>query len=304
MAKLLRLAAAVAILLAPAAQLETRAAGSTLASDPVAAALALEAKGDVASALSLLQRDATGSPETRSDLLLAAARMLARHGRLADALAEGYAGIAADPSDGFSYLEVSKILDLAGRPAAAIELAQEAASRDVRVLFAAKDLVFEIQTHSALAGDEAQNSRTARVPVGVWVLSALSILLFVAGLAMVGFWQPWRRSSRSGSAESVDFSDRSSEAAERMVPQFAAMDSPAAFGRALGPGDKVGPYEILRVVASSFHSTLYCAADPRLGRQVALKQVNALGTHAEAALGRFQKEVQSLITLSTFHDGV
>lgn len=75
--------------------------------------------------------------------------------------------------------------------------------------------------------------------------------------------------------------------------------------RILGEGDHIEHYRILRVVGSSLHSILYAAVDTKLNRQVALKQVNpGVGAQSEQVSERFRKEVQSLIALSNYHDGV
>lgn len=275
----------------------TGAAPQATSPDPLTQALLLESKGQVDSALALLRHDATGSPQTRAEMHLAAARMLARHHHFQSALTEGQEGLSANPSDGFAYLEVAQILDQSGRHAAAIALAQQAARQDPAVQFAANDLIFRIETHwgSALAASPRPAPAAPRpaVPRLLWAVLGLSLSLLGAGFALFLRLWPSRRKMEPADAQAL----------ERVVPAT-EVEPGYAFGRQLAPGDAVGPYRIVRLVSSSLHSTLYQAEDMRLRRPVALKQANPLGVQSEAALARFHKEVQSLIALSNHHDGV
>ncbi len=264
----------------------------------------LESQGQVPAALALLRRDATGSPSVRSELHLAAARMLARHGDFADALVEGHAGIAANPTDGFSYLEVAKILDQSGQHAAAIELAQEAARKDPQVRFAASDLIFQIQTHwgTAASSPPAPPVPRPRPRFPSWAWLALGAALAAAILALA-MWT--RNRARAGDRLLAPGQARIlARTVEQAVASEEAAEPEITYGRQLAPGERIGPYRIIRLVSSSLHSSLYEAEDLKLHRRVALKQANPLGIQSKAALERFHKEVQSLIALSGVHHGV
>ena len=281
----------------------TAPASATAGTDPVTAALLLESQGQVAKALALLRRAATGSASVRSELHLAAARMLARHGDFAEALAEGHAGIAAKPTDGFSYIEVAKILDQSGRHAEAIALAQEAARKDPQVRFAASDLIFQIQTHwgSMASSPPAPPPSRRRSGFPRWAWLALGAILAV-GILALAVWRRMRvragdRLWASGHARTLARTVEQAVASGETEPEF-------SYGRQLAPGERIGPYRIVRLVSSSLHSSLYQAEDLKLHRPVALKQANPLGIQSRAALERFHKEVQSLIALSGVHRGV
>jgi Protein kinase domain len=75
-------------------------------------------------------------------------------------------------------------------------------------------------------------------------------------------------------------------AAELAAPLFAAHA-----GRAVRPGESLGPYRIIREVGHGGMAVVYLAQDPRHGRQVALKVVDAA---VGAAVGRqrFLQEIQ------------
>lgn len=253
----------------------------------------LEKRGNFEGAALLLKDAARNAIQSRrAEFHMRAARLLARHQRWEEALAEGHAGIAAAPTDGWGYIEVAKILEQTGRRAAAIELAQEAASHDARVRFAAQDFIFELQASNPKASPlpsaaEAQNPNS---PFRALLAALLAIPFVGAGYYL------WRR--------------RRTHQLKRIVPVFEPLEdgvtetAPLGYGRPLASGEFIGPYRVDKVVATSLHSTLYRAEDLRLGRQVAIKQANSVGMQNEAALVRFQKEVQSLIALSTYHDGV
>ncbi len=282
-------------------------ASSSVPADPdidraVAEADRLEAAGEIDAAVRRLHDAALlANADRRAELYVRAARGLARRQHWEEALAEGYAGIAAAPRSGWTYLEVAKILAQAGRRAAAIEMAEEAASRDAQVRFAAQDLIVEARRDRA-TGSVGGPPGTSPARGGAAAAAGLAL---VAALAAGTWYLRRRRAPEAGAIEQVrtvpaavvppeaDWRER--EAEERLlVPS----------GRTLGTGDFIGGYRIDRVVATSLHSTLYRADDLRLQRQVAIKQANPMGMQSEAALLRFQKEVQSLIALSTYHDGV
>ncbi|MBI6546091.1 MAG: serine/threonine protein kinase [Cyanobacteria bacterium NC_groundwater_1444_Ag_S-0.65um_54_12] len=256
-------------------------------------ASSLSARGDIAGAVSLLRTAADRSTPTQRALLhLRAARLLAHHARWEEALAEGHAGIAAQPQDGLAYLQVAKILYAAGRQAAAIELAQLAMKRDPKASFAAQDLIFEIQTHQ-LSEFPAANLPSSPHPMGlIPIAGALAVFPVLAGIGVI-VWRRRRQSSRER---------RVLATIPTAHPAYEHADS--TYDRPLIPGDTIDSYQIEQVVSTSLHSTLYRARDLRLQRQVAIKRVNLLGQQSETVLARFRKEVQSLVALSTHHDGV
>ena len=77
-------------------------------------------------------------------------------------------------------------------------------------------------------------------------------------------------------------------AAELAAPLFATH---ASTGQAVVPGELMGPYRIVREVGHGGMAAVYLAEDPRHGRQVALKVVDA---HIAAWVGRqrFLQEIQ------------
>lgn len=298
-----------------------RATGSADLDSPeidraVGDAATMDGRGDVDGAVRRLHDAALiASPERRAELYIRAARFLARRQRWEEALAEGYAGIAASPRSGWAYLEVAKILNQAGRRAAAVEMAEEAASRDAQVRFAAQDLILEIEAgKAATAGPQPPRPRLGLPHLLAGGLAALLAVTLTA-------WVAWRRRRQTRqtpgaepAGERTSTVPRAPAGEDSRGPDPNANDlegtepvpdtTPLSTGRTLAAGDFIGPYRVERVVATSLHSTLYRAEDLRLRRQVAIKQANPMGMQSEAALLRFQKEVQSLIALSTYHDGV
>jgi tetratricopeptide (TPR) repeat protein len=282
----------------------SNAAPSADSDSAVAEADRLEAAGNIDGALQKLHDAALiADPARRAELYVRAARALARKQRWEEALAEGYAGIAADPRSGWTYLEVAKILAQAGRRAAAVEMAQEAASRDAQVRFAAQDFIGEIRR----AGPD-QSPPPAPGPGGFpwsWLLVGITAVLAVFGAIGYLVSRDPRPVPADELTQLVPAADSATDLPDPVEATEGVPDTmPLVTGRALGPGDFIGPYRVDRVVATSLHSTLYRAEDLRLRRQVAIKQANPVGMQSEAALLRFQKEVQSLIALSTYHDGV
>ena len=63
----------------------------------------------------------------------------------------------------------------------------------------------------------------------------------------------------------------------------------------LSPGDKLGPYEILAPIGAGGMGEVYKARDPRLKRDVAIKQLK--GQHT----ARFQQEAQAIAALNHQH---
>jgi len=65
----------------------------------------------------------------------------------------------------------------------------------------------------------------------------------------------------------------------------------------LSAGEKLGPYEILALIGAGGMGEVYCARDPRLNRDVAVKVLpQAFAT--EAARGRFQREAHAASALN------
>ncbi|MBM3268089.1 MAG: hypothetical protein FJZ01_10620 [Candidatus Sericytochromatia bacterium] len=287
----------------------TRSAGDPEIDRAVQEAAEFEARGDVDGALRRLHDAALlANADRRSELYVRAARALAARHRWEDALAEGYAGIAASPRSGWTYLEVAKILAQAGRRAAAVEMAEEAASRDAQVRFAALDFIAEVKRREA-AGRTATASAPAPAPGAGLLAGGIAAALALLGGGLLLLYRRRRRRSKAGEKTlSVPRAGESAAPAEAAPPAEGGAGASAGavqhLGRTLGTGDFIGGYRVDRVVATSLHSTLYRAEDVRLARMVAIKQANPMGMQSEAALLRFQKEVQSLIALSTYHDGV
>jgi eukaryotic-like serine/threonine-protein kinase len=71
----------------------------------------------------------------------------------------------------------------------------------------------------------------------------------------------------------------------------------------LGPGTRMGPYEILGPIGSGGMGEVYRARDPRLGRDVAIKVLPQAFAAEPARLARFQREAQALASLNHPHIG-
>jgi len=69
----------------------------------------------------------------------------------------------------------------------------------------------------------------------------------------------------------------------------------------LGPGARLGPYEILAHLGSGGMGEVWRARDPRLGREVALKVLPADVSHDEEWRARFQREARSAASFSHPH---
>jgi serine/threonine protein kinase len=57
----------------------------------------------------------------------------------------------------------------------------------------------------------------------------------------------------------------------------------------LSSGTKLGPYEIRRLLGAGGMGEVYCAHDPRLGREVAIKVLSTNFGSSESAIERFQR---------------
>lgn len=66
----------------------------------------------------------------------------------------------------------------------------------------------------------------------------------------------------------------------------------------LSSGTKLGPYEIRRLLGAGGMGEVYCALDPRLGREVAIKVLGADFVASQHAVERFQREAKAISTLN------
>ena len=66
----------------------------------------------------------------------------------------------------------------------------------------------------------------------------------------------------------------------------------------LGPGTRVGPYEILEPLGAGGMGEVYRARDPRLSRDVAVKLVTTDGLPSPDRLRRFETEARAAAQLS------
>jgi eukaryotic-like serine/threonine-protein kinase len=66
----------------------------------------------------------------------------------------------------------------------------------------------------------------------------------------------------------------------------------------LPSGTRLGRYEILRLLGAGGMGEVYCARDPRLGREVAIKVLAANFVSSNHAVERFQREAKAISTLS------
>jgi serine/threonine protein kinase len=67
---------------------------------------------------------------------------------------------------------------------------------------------------------------------------------------------------------------------------------------ALGPGTKLGPYEILSPLGVGGMGEVYRARDTKLGRDVALKVLPTAVANDSARMARFHREAQVLASLN------
>jgi serine/threonine-protein kinase len=70
---------------------------------------------------------------------------------------------------------------------------------------------------------------------------------------------------------------------------------------ALGPGTRLGAYEILTLIGSGGMGEVYRAKDTKLGREVALKILPASFTNDPERVARFRREAQVLASLNNSH---
>src|SRR5689334_14210139 len=66
----------------------------------------------------------------------------------------------------------------------------------------------------------------------------------------------------------------------------------------LGPGTRLGPYEILSAIGAGGMGEVYRARDTKLGRDVAIKVLPSTVTSDPDRLARFTREAQVLASLS------
>jgi serine/threonine protein kinase/tetratricopeptide (TPR) repeat protein len=66
----------------------------------------------------------------------------------------------------------------------------------------------------------------------------------------------------------------------------------------LASGTKLGPYEIRSLLGAGGMGEVYCARDPRLGREVAIKVLGANFVSSDHAVERFQREAKAISTLN------
>ena len=70
---------------------------------------------------------------------------------------------------------------------------------------------------------------------------------------------------------------------------------------AIGPGTRIGPYEVLALLGAGGMGEVYRARDPRLGRDVALKVLPDSFTMDTERVARFRREAQVLAALNHPH---
>src|SRR5262245_44358104 len=66
----------------------------------------------------------------------------------------------------------------------------------------------------------------------------------------------------------------------------------------LGPGTRLGPYEIVSPIGAGGMGEVYKARDPRLGRDVAIKVLPATLSADAERLQRFEQEARAAATLN------
>ena len=66
----------------------------------------------------------------------------------------------------------------------------------------------------------------------------------------------------------------------------------------LGPGTRLGPYEILSAIGAGGMGEVYAARDPRLGRSVAIKVLPTTFSADPERLARFEQEARAAAALN------
>src|SRR4029450_515983 len=66
----------------------------------------------------------------------------------------------------------------------------------------------------------------------------------------------------------------------------------------IGPGARLGPYEIVSVLGTGGMGQVWRARDPKLGRDVAIKVLPASLAGDPERLARFEREAQTLASLN------
>src|SRR5216117_2602398 len=69
----------------------------------------------------------------------------------------------------------------------------------------------------------------------------------------------------------------------------------------LGPGSKLGPYEIRSALGAGGMGMVYRAHDPRLGRDIALKILPEKVARDAQSLARFMREARAIAALNHPH---
>ena len=71
----------------------------------------------------------------------------------------------------------------------------------------------------------------------------------------------------------------------------------------LGPGTRLGPYEIVAAIGAGGMGEVYRAVDTSLGRQVAIKVIPDTFANDPDRLARFEREAKTLASLNHPHIG-
>jgi len=66
------------------------------------------------------------------------------------------------------------------------------------------------------------------------------------------------------------------------------------------PGTKLGPYEILSAIGAGGMGEVYCAHDPKLGRDVAIKVLPEAFARDAERMARFRREAKVLASLGVW----
>ena len=70
---------------------------------------------------------------------------------------------------------------------------------------------------------------------------------------------------------------------------------------AIGPGTRIGPYEVAALIGQGGMGEVYRALDTNLGRQVAIKVLPAALAQDAERLARFEREARTLAALNHPH---
>jgi serine/threonine protein kinase/predicted Zn-dependent protease len=151
----------------------------------------------------------------------------------------------------------------------------------------------------AVSADDDRPRREEHVTAGAWDHVKQ---LFQAALERSPETRPAFLDRACGDDRSLRAEVESLLQAHEQAGSFA--EQPAieqVFGRLMKRGDHFGPYEIVELVGAGGMGEVYCARDPKLGRDIAIKILPPVFTSDARRLARFGREARLLASLNHPH---